>query len=63
MSRAITVRLDEADHAGLSGSVHDAGTDNARLALDRLVKRSRSQPRADAVELVADARMALVPRQ
>ncbi|MGI9157655.1 MAG: hypothetical protein ACR2FG_13655 [Marmoricola sp.] len=86
MTRAVTVRLDEADHAalqeqaeqlrvrpgtlarilvhaGLSGNATDAGTDNARLALDRLVKRSQRQAPADAVELVADARVALVPHQ
>lgn len=86
MSKAVTVRLDEADHAalekqadqlrvrpgtlarilihaGLSGNVPAAGSENARTALDRLVKRSQQRPSADAVELVADARAALEPHR
>lgn len=82
MTRAITVRLDEADHAALekqakqlrirpgtlarilvhSGLTSDApvvGNPSARAALDRLVRRSQQRPSADAVGLVAEARVAL----
>lgn len=81
MTRAVTVRLDEADHAalekqadqlrvrpgtlarilvhaGLSAGVPTAGGQSASAALDRLVKRSQQQAPADAVGLVADARIA-----
>jgi hypothetical protein len=82
MTRAITVRLDEADHAALEKQaeqlrirpgtlarilVHSgltttvAGNESARGALDRLVRRSQKRP-ADAVDLVAEARVALEPR-
>ncbi len=84
MTRAITLRLDEADeaalkmlaeqlrirpgtlarilvHGGLSGKVPVAGTENARAALDRLVRRSQQRAPADAVSLVADARIGLEP--
>jgi hypothetical protein len=83
MTRAVTVRLDDADHAalekqanelqvrpgtlarmllhaGLTGSGPTAGS---HAALDRLVARSQRQARVDAVELVADARVALEPRR
>jgi hypothetical protein len=79
MSRAITVRLDEADHAeltrqaehlrvrpgtlarmlvhaGLEGNTSSASTAAPRAALDRLVRRTRGRPRADAVALVDEAR-------
>lgn len=85
MTRAVTVRLDEADHAalekqadqlrvrpgtlarmllhaGLTGNGTAAGRDAARSALDRLVSRSQRRAAADAVALVADARVALEPR-
>ena len=81
MTRAITLRLDEADHAalekqaeqlrirpgtlarilvhsGLTGDTTMAGDESARAALDRLVRRSQKRP-ADAVDLVAEARVAL----
>ena len=84
MTRAITVRLDEADHAalerqadqlrvrpgtlarilvhaGLTGEAVAGGSQNARAALDRLIRRSQTRPSADAVDLVADARAALEP--
>jgi hypothetical protein len=84
MTRAITVRLDEADqaalekqadqlrirpgtlarilvHAGLGGDVPGVGSENARTALDRLVRRSQQRAPADAVGLVTDARIALEP--
>jgi hypothetical protein len=84
MTRAITVRLDEADqaalekqadqlrirpgtlarilvHTGLGGDVPGVGSENARMALDRLVRRSQQRAPADAVGLVADARIALEP--
>lgn len=84
MTRAITVRLDEADHAalekqaeelrirpgtlarilvhsGLTGDTTIGGIESARGALDRLVRRSQKRP-ADAVDLVAEARVALEPR-
>jgi len=85
MTRAITVRLDEADHAALekqaeqlrirpgtlarilvhSGLTADAttmvGSESARGALDRLVRRSQKRASADAVGLVAEARVALEP--
>ena len=84
VTKAITVRLDESDHAalarqadelrvrpgtlarmllhaGLSGNAPVAGTEQARAALDRLVTRSRTRAPADAVGLVADARVALDP--
>ena len=86
MSRAVTVRLDEADHmalekqanelrvrpgtlarilvhAGLSGNIATTGNENARAALDRLVERSRRGASADAVELVAETRLALITDQ
>ena len=86
MTRAVTVRLDDADHAalekqanelrvrpgtlarmllhaGLTGSGPTAGSHAARAALDRLVARSQRQAGVDAVELVADARVALEPRR
>ena len=82
MTRAVTIRLDEADHAalaqqaeelrvrpgtlarmlvhaGLSGNARAAGSENAREALDRLVRRSQMRAAADAVGLVADARAGL----
>jgi hypothetical protein len=83
MSRAITVRLDEADHAaletaeqlrirpgtlarilvhsGLSAEAPVLGSESARGALDRLVRRSQQRAPADAVGLVAEARVALEP--
>lgn len=84
MTRAITVRIDDADHAalekqadqlrirpgtlarilvhaGLSGDSPARGTADARAALERLVQRSRERGSADAVALVADARVALDP--
>ncbi len=84
MTKAITLRLDEADHAalerqadrlrvrpgtlarilvhaGLSGNTTDTGHTQARAALDRLVRRSQKQVPADAVDLVAEARVALDP--
>jgi hypothetical protein len=82
MTKAITVRLDEADsaalerqaerlrvrpgtlarilvHAGLSGESPGGENAAALVALDRLVRRSRGGPPADAVALVAEARIAL----
>lgn len=82
VTRAITVRLDEADHAalarqadqlrvrpgtlarilvhaGLSGDDPARGGVEARAALERLVQRSQRGPSADAVALVAEARVAL----
>ncbi len=84
MTRAVTIRLDEADHAavaqqaeelrvrpgtlarmlvhaGLSGNAPAAGSENAREALDRLVRRSQRRAAVDAVGLVADARAGLEP--
>jgi hypothetical protein len=86
MTRAVTVRLDDADHAalekqadqlrvrpgtlarmllhaGLTGNSTAAGGSAARTALDRLVSRSQRRAAGDAVALVADARVALEPRQ
>jgi hypothetical protein len=80
VTKAITVRLDEADHealarqadqlrvspgtlarmlvhAGLSEGV--AAREDARHAIDRLVRRSRQRPPGDAVSLVNDARSAI----
>ena len=80
MTKAITVRLDEADHEALARQadqlrvspgtlarmlVHAGlGKDmparqEARQAIDRLVRRSRQRPPGDAVALVEDARTAL----
>jgi hypothetical protein len=82
MTRAVTVRLDDADHAalakqaeqlrvrpgtlarmlvhaGLSGNALVPTGDNARTALERLVKRSAQRAPADAARLVTDARVAL----
>lgn len=84
MTKAITLRLDDADHAalerqadelrvrpgtlarmlvhaGLNENATAAGGQRARTALDRLVQRSQKQARADAVGLVAEARVALDP--
>jgi hypothetical protein len=84
MTRAITVRLDEADHAALekqaeqlrirpgtlarilvhSGLTADTAmveSESARGALDRLVRRSQTRAPADAVGLIAEARVALEP--
>lgn len=84
MTRPLTVRLDEDDHAaleqqaeqlkvrpgtlarmlvhaGLSANASLTGREQARAALDRLVRRSQEAPSADAVELVAEARGALDP--
>lgn len=84
VTKAITVRLDEADHAalerqaeqlrirpgtlarilvhsGLSAAPPVTGNAAARAALDRLVSRSQKRARADAVDLVAEARVALDP--
>jgi hypothetical protein len=86
MTRAITIRLDDADHAaleqqadrlrvrrgtlarmlvhaGLSWNGLAVGSENARTALDRLVRRSQQRASADAVGLVAEARIALEPRR
>ena len=86
MTRAVTIRLDEADHAalaqqaeelrvrpgtlarmlvhaGLRGNAPAAGNENAREALDRLVRRSRMRAAADAVGLVADAQAGLEPHR
>lgn len=86
MTRAITVRLDEADHAaleqlaeqlrvrpgtlarmlvhsGLSGDADAVGNEDARAALDRLVRRSQQRASADAVDLTAEARAALEPNR
>lgn len=80
MTKAITVRLDDADraaldkqaeelkvrpgtlarilvHAGLSGGTPGIGDQSARLALDRLVRRSHRRAPADAAALVAEARV------
>ncbi len=80
MTKAITLRLDEADHealarqaeqlrvspgtlarmlvhAGLSEDV--TARQDARQAIDRLVRRSGQRPPGDAVALVDDARTAL----
>ena len=85
MTRAVTIRLDEADHAalthqaeelrvrpgtlarmlvhaGLSG-VPATGSENAREALDRLVRRSQMRAAGDAVGLVTDARAGLEPHR
>ncbi len=80
MTKAITVRLDEADHEALARQadqlqvspgtlarmlVHAGLGDDmparqeARQAIDRLVRRSRQRPPGDAVALVEDARTAL----
>lgn len=84
VTRTISVRLDEADHAalekqanqlpvrpgvlarilvhaGLSGDDPARGSADARAALERLVQRSRQWASADAVGLVAEARVALDP--
>jgi hypothetical protein len=84
MTRTITVRLDEADHAalerqaeqlrirpgtlarilvhsGLTADTTMAESESARGALDRLVRRSQKRAPADAVGLVAEARIALEP--
>ena len=45
-------------HAGLTADVVTAGSSDARTALDRLVRRSQQRSPADAVCLVADARIA-----
>jgi len=86
VTRAITVRLDDADHAalekqaeqlrlrpgtlarilvhaGLSRSGAGGGAADARVALDRLVQRSRRTPSLDAVAVVAEARVALDPER
>lgn len=86
MTRAITVRLDEADHAALErqagqlqirpgtlarmlvhaalrGDGSGSGSEDARAALDRLVRRSHDRARVDAVALVAEARVALEPNR
>lgn len=86
MTKAVTLRLDETDHAalekqadqlrvrpgtlarmlvhaGLVGNGPATGDDAARTALDRLVTRSQRRAGGDAVVLVADARLALEPRQ
>lgn len=80
MTKAITVRLDEADHEALARQadqlrvspgtlarilVHAGLGDDmparqeARQAIDRLVRRSRERPPGDAVALVEDARTVL----
>ncbi len=82
MTKAITVRLDEADeaalreqaerlrvrpgtlarmlvHAGLSGETAAPRQSQAQAALDRLVRRSKQRPSAEAVSLVHDARNGL----
>jgi len=74
MTRAITVRLEEADYAALEKQADHVGMrpglnkdalarDGAggRDALERLVRRSRQRAPADAMALVADARAALEP--
>lgn len=84
VTRTISVRLDEADHAalekqadqlrvrpgtlarilvhaGLSGAGPGRDGGDARAALERLVQRSRERASADAVGLVAEARVALDP--
>ena len=48
-------------HAGLSENASIAGNEHARTALDRLVRRSQKRASAEAVGLVADARVALDP--
>ena len=48
-------------HAGLAGNPTAVGNDQARVALDRLVQRSQRRAAADAVVLVAEARIALDP--
>ncbi|MHB1625836.1 MAG: hypothetical protein ACYCUC_11495 [Candidatus Dormibacteria bacterium] len=50
-------------HAGLTADVLNAGSEDARNALDRLVRRSQQRTPADAVRLVADARVALEPHR
>ncbi len=84
MTKAITVRLDDSDHAalakqaeelqvrpgtlarilvhaGLTGDAPALRTAAAHAALDRLVQRSRRGVPADAVDLVAEARISLDP--
>lgn len=84
MTKAITVRLDEADyaalekqaeglrvrpgtlarilvHAGLRSESPQVENTAALAALERLVRRSRGGAPADAVALVAEARVALDP--
>lgn len=50
-------------HAGLTAQSTTAETQRSLAALDRLVRRSHSQPPADAVALVDEARRALDPGQ
>ena len=85
MTTAITVRLDDADHAALIRQADELGVrpgtlarilvhaglggrgtaslrhERARSALDRLVRRSQQRAPADAVSLVARARVDLDP--
>ncbi len=86
MTKAITVRLGDADHealaqqaeqlrvrpgtlarmllhAGLGADDPTAGNAPARAALARLVARSQQRVTADAVALVAQARLPLDPDQ
>ncbi|MHB8295598.1 MAG: hypothetical protein ACYDH5_13435 [Acidimicrobiales bacterium] len=84
MTKAITLRLDDADHQALARQaeqlrvspgtlarilVHAGlgeGTPvqrDARVAINRLVRRSQQRPPADAVALVRDARAALGSRR
>jgi hypothetical protein len=83
MTKAITLRLDEADHEALARQadqlrvspgtlarmlVHaglsedTTARQDAKHAIDRLVRRSRQRPPGDAVTLVDDARGALGSR-
>jgi len=50
-------------HAGLTGLAPLLGTEAAHAALERLVRRSRHGAGADAVAMVAEARIALDPNQ
>lgn len=50
-------------HAGLTADMLNAGSEGARTALDRLVRRSQQRTPADAVRLVADGRVGLEPHR
>ena len=50
-------------HAALTADMLNASSEDARTALDRLVRRSRQRTPADAVRLVADGRVGLEPHR